>query len=75
MKYGYVFEGEEPVVHSEDKMKAVKIKIIVQNIEVEWRCPKCKTLNSEWIYDYSPKEALLCCHCKEHFKGEIDVNL
>jgi len=56
-------------------MKTVKIKIIVQNIEVEWECPECKTLNNEWIYGYHKKKILYCCHCGEHFKGEFNVNL
>lgn len=56
-------------------MEAVKVKIIIQNIKVEWVCPKCKTLNNEWIYDYRKGTVLYCCHCRGRFKGEINVNL
>lgn len=56
-------------------MKAVKIKMIVQNIEVEWKCPECGTVNNEWVYDYRKGKVLYCCHCGECFKGEFNVNL
>lgn len=59
----------------EEKMETAKIKIIIQNIEVEWECPECETVNNEWIYDYNQEETLCCCHCRGRFKGEIDVNL
>lgn len=53
-------------------MKVVKLKIIKQDMKVEWICPTCGKINVEYNYKQSKEETLCCYGCGERFGGKIE---
>ena len=53
-------------------MKVVKLKIVEQDLKVEWKCPTCDKINVEYHYNRAKEETIYCYGCGEHFRGEIE---
>ena len=52
--------------------ETVKLKIIKKDILAKWKCPKCKKIHSEWLYDKHQKKALHCTDCFNYFNGKLE---
>lgn len=50
-------------------MEHVKMKMI-QQLKIEWKCPKCKKINYKYFYNAPGSTRLQCDYCGELFIGD-----